>query len=97
VTPNNDLVGENYIWYALKSLRVFFNTIATGAAQQNISKERVVDAKIVVAPKNIISNFELKAKDIWIEIGVLSKQNIILQKTRDLLIPQLVTGRRELK
>lgn len=97
IIQDNHKVGENYVWYALKKLRIFFNAIASGVAQLNISKEIVADADILIAPKYLIDNFEFKTKNIWSKIEILSRKNNNLSQTRDLLIPQLVTGKRELK
>ncbi len=97
VVPDTKKLGINYLWYQLLGLREYFNLIATGAAQQNISKEKVEEEKIVFADQELISLFEMKVKNSWDLIEKISAENINLSKTRDLLIPQLVTGRRELK
>lgn len=85
-------VEQDWLWYQLKALRARFNAIARGAAQQNISKDTVVETRILVPAPEILSAFAENVSPIrklWHE---LTTTNGVCAATRDLLLPRLVTG-----
>lgn len=97
LVSNDDLVSKPYLFYVLKSLRQKFNSEAAGAAQQNISKEKVSKTKCLLPNKEVVDSFTKKVSPVLNLIENLSLQNSNLIKTRDLLIPKLVTGEVEIK
>ena len=40
--------AQEWLWFQLESLRARFNSMAQGAAQQNISKEKVVRTRVAL-------------------------------------------------
>jgi type I restriction enzyme S subunit len=90
------------IWFVKQYLssEVFQNKIkglASGAAQLNYGPSHLERISLVVPEINIIREYSKIAENIELEIGLLRDSIQNLSKTRDLLIPQLVTGKRELK
>lgn len=68
-----------------------------GAAQPFISQ---TDAKLyptIVPDFNVMNKFSFLIKPVYEEIDLLRKKNKSTSSIRDLLIPQLVTGKRSLK
>jgi len=56
----------------------------------------LMDIKINAPSEKMIKDFNDKVSCLFQLIGGLKRKNLTLSKTRDLLIPQLVTGKREL-
>lgn len=71
--------------------------IGNGAIYKSVNKAELGKLKFVVSPKEISGGFELIVSKYFSEMEKLSMANVNLSKTRDLLIPQLVTGKKELK
>lgn len=90
--PDGRVIGLWFLWHTLWSRRAYFNSIALGAAQQNISKEKVRDAEIVVPPRHIIGTFERTVGPIWELRRNTEMQQKKLEEARDLLLPRLISG-----
>lgn len=70
---------------------------ATGTNVLMIVKEHVLGFKFLSPNKKVLSEFSNKIEPVFSELEKLEIINQNLSKTRDLLIPQLVTGKREVK
>ena len=88
-----EIITQSYLFYVLFGLRDYFNGIAMGAAQQNISKEKVVKAKAVVPNSELLTQFDDVVLPIQKEIKNLTIKNQTLRQTRDLLLPKLISGK----
>jgi type I restriction enzyme S subunit len=84
---------QDWLWYQLVALRDHFNSMAQGAAQQNISKEKVAGTRVVLPPQQLRAAFAETAGSARRLGHELSSSNRALVATRDLLLPRLVTGR----
>jgi type I restriction enzyme S subunit len=89
---NKELISQTYLFFVLFSLRDHFNSLAQGAAQQNISKEKVASALAVVPEPDIIELFNKYAEPMVTQIQLLQRQLRNLRRARDLLLPRLVSG-----
>jgi type I restriction enzyme S subunit len=86
-------VRQDWLWFQLQALRSHFNLLSHGAAQQNISKEKVVNTVVAVPPRDLLSRFAEQA-GTWRQLShELRFVNERLAATRDLILPRLVTGR----
>ena len=65
---------------------------ASGGAQQHINKEIINDVKILLPPKSIIDQFSVFEKPIFDMIEKIILKNANLRRTRDLLLPKLISG-----
>lgn len=91
-TANPEL-EQDWLWYALESQRDRFNAMAQGAAQQNISKQKVVETRVGVPTAGLLDQFAVRVRPmraLWQELAASNRQ---LAATRDRLLPRLVTGR----
>ncbi len=66
-------------------------------AQANVSLSVLSSAKILFPSEIILEQYNSIIEPIFKSIDILRNKNSLISKMRDLLIPQLVTGRRELK
>ncbi|MGN2623850.1 restriction endonuclease subunit S [Stutzerimonas balearica] len=90
--PNENKVSFWVFYYTLFSLRDYFNSKAQGAAQQNISKEKVWETLIAIPDRQLQIRFDSIVDSIKAQVRVLVKSNINLRAQRDLLLPKLISG-----
>ena len=84
---NKHYLSQQFLFYVLFYLREYFNIIARGAAQQNINKEIVEEAKFILPQKKIIDEFDKVVKPIWKLIKNLKiKSNKLLNARNNFLI-----------
>ena len=86
-----------YTFYTLVILVEKIKKHVVGATMQHLRKDTVESAQILIPSTEVLTAYEIKATKLLDEIGLLYQRNQTLSKIRDLLIPQLVTGKRELK
>jgi type I restriction enzyme S subunit len=65
---------------------------ASGGAQQHINKEIVNDVKVVLPPHALSADFKDLVAPMFRELAVLLFQIRNLRRTRDLLLPRLLSG-----
>ena len=92
LVAGKDRISQTFLFFVLLGLREHFNGIAQGAAQQNISKEKVANASAVVPPMNLVTAFDKVAEPVFKQVETISRQIQNLRKTRDLLLPRLLSG-----
>ena len=85
-------ITQSFLYFVLYSLRDHFNGLAQGAAQQNISKEKVATALAVVPPRQLVADFARLNDPTFDQIQALQRQIQNLRQTRDLLLPRLLSG-----
>jgi len=71
--------------------------IGNGAIYKSVNKDELEKLKFICPSKSILGQFESIVTTYFQEMEKLTVENQTLSKTRDLLIPQLVTGKREVK
>ena len=86
------LLSQEYLFYCLLELRERFRTIAQGAAQQNLSKEKVASSRCVVPPMVLVENFSEHVSTAWDMVAALLERIAALRQARDLLLPKLISG-----
>ena len=90
MVANPTLASQTFLYYLLMELRVHFNSIAQGAAQQNISKEKVASAVVALPPRDLIARFDSLANPVFDQLALLNGTTRNLRRTRDLLLAQLM-------
>lgn len=95
---NNEVTPFIFYYYLLiKNKKSEIDNLQRGAAQPHVYPKDLMSLKILIAPDSLISEFETVITPYFDLIAKLNAKNLNLIKIRELLIPQLVTGRRELK
>lgn len=95
----SNILPSSFI-YQLLSTYSFTQTTkqkANGANVLHLKPAAILEFSTIIPSKDVLEKFDLICGPVAKEIDKLIKQNDCLTKIRDLLIPQLVTGRRELK
>ena len=99
VKINSDILPRSFIYQLLSSYRFTETTKqkANGANVLHLKPTAILEFVALIPDEQILNKFDVLCEPVVREIDKTLKQNDILSKTRDLLIPQLVTGKRELK
>lgn len=92
LVADSQQISQTFLYFALLFLRDHFNGLAQGAAQQNISKEKVANTVVLVPPVDLLRTFGRLADPAFARIRLLQQQLTNLQLTRDLLLPRLLAG-----
>jgi type I restriction enzyme S subunit len=99
----NSLVLENksdyiFFYFFAKNLKQqLIGLGSNGATMGNVNKDKFENIQIIYPTEKIRQLYFDISSNIFDQILALQYRNDVLTKTRDLLIPQLVTGKRELK
>ena len=67
--------------------------IVTGSAQPKISQGRLLNWRIVIPERSLVEKASESIRPIFEMMRNLQKQNALLAKKRDLLLPRLMSGR----
>jgi type I restriction enzyme, S subunit len=81
-----------HLWFVLRDLRDYLNQVAQGAAQQNVSKTKVVNAPVILPPVDLIRRFTMEAGPPWRLSHRVARATHVISEIRDMLLPKLVTG-----
>lgn len=86
-----------FFFILLKSRQAEVTKLQRGSAQPHVYPKDLVRLKYLEPDQKVLTEFEEKVSKLFQMSENLINQNKKLASMRDLLIPQLVTGRRELK
>lgn len=92
LVANPEVSTTEHLWFTLETLREHLNQIAQGAAQQNVSKEKVIGCDAIIPPREVLEDFTRRAAPSWRLSHELARQAVVLESLRDHLLPKLVTG-----
>lgn len=82
-----------YLMFRSSFLRSTLENISNGAAQQNLSPIEMGKLEVVFPSEVFVDKFSEITKSFFDEIIILNKKNQLLQDTRDLLLPRLISGK----
>jgi len=90
--PNPNCMSMQFLFFLLLNSRDYFRRIAQGAAQQNINVLKLKETPIVLPPKAIVDSFTTIVTPVFENIKILTVKNKNLRRSRDLLLPKLISG-----
>ena len=85
-------VGSGFLYLKLKESRGYFNSLAIGAAQQNISKGVVENCPVTIPDRLVFAAFNELVSPMFSMIENNAVQNANLASIRDALLPRLISG-----
>jgi type I restriction enzyme, S subunit len=85
-------LSQPLLYQQLIQLRGYFNAIAQGAAQQNISKAKVAETRVYLPPRATVKSFNDVIQPLWKMRRLLTESQSNLLATHDLLLPRLISG-----
>lgn len=89
---NEEIISYQWLYLKLLELREYFNSVARGAGQQNISADVVKNKTILLPSKSLLDIFTKIIKPYFDKIRYLQNQIQLLQSARDKLLPKLMNG-----
>ena len=88
---------QSLLFYTLKAKFFKEDIVGNGAIFSSITKKELLKLKFIVPIKELRVVFNNKINKIDREIDILYKQNQLLTRQRDLLLPRLMSGKLEVK
>ncbi len=88
---------QSLLFYTLKAKFFKEDIVGNGAIFSSITKKELLKLKLIVPIKELRVVFNNKINKIDREIDILYKQNQLLTRQRDLLLPRLMSGKLEVK
>lgn len=94
IRPCGEMNSE-YLYRALsfQAEHGHLSGLFTGSTIKHLPKEKLALVNIVVPPGELLSAFERMVTPMSKQVAELSKQNTLLTRARDLLLPRLMDGR----
>jgi type I restriction enzyme S subunit len=84
---------DNYCYYLLKDVFREEDSFGNGAVFNAVSKNDLLRIKTIRPTIEVAKKFQEFVKPMDDEIRILSDKNQLLQQTRDLLLPRLISGK----
>lgn len=84
---------QNYLYYQLKDIFKHEDSFGNGAVFNAVSKNDLEKIKAIVPSDEVADKFQSLIETIDDEIEILTNKNQLLQQTRDLLLPRLISGK----
>ena len=86
-----------YVYELLNNIRTIINNFQRGAAQPHVYPKDVNRIKLILPSENLMQKANGRLEIMHKEIYNLQKQNSLLARQRDLLLPRLRSGKLEVK
>ena len=89
----NERVSIDYFGYSLFTFQPLFDSLGTGSTgQTELGRETIANAEFILPPKELQDKFSEVVIPMRQQTNVLTAKNANLRRTRDLLLPRLVSG-----
>lgn len=82
-----------FFYLLMKNKQNEVTFLQKGSAQPHVYPKDIMSLKVIKPQKDLIGSFETLILPFFEEIKVLSQKNQLLQQTRDLLLPRLISGK----
>ncbi len=98
VRPADERLHPYFLFHLLDSpsYQSFISGAATGTTRKSASAGVITDFQFALPPKELVAEFEVRATTIREMLTTLLQQIQNLRRTRDLLLPRLLSGQVEL-
>ena len=92
VAPIMEGIGK-YLFYAIMLNRRYFLSVATGATVPSLRQNNFLSMKIIWPGNDLARRFDEVASRLFALKDNLQRQNALLARERDLLLPRLMSGK----
>jgi type I restriction enzyme S subunit len=94
VTPKSDMLSPYFLFHTLDSpeYQNYILGTSTGTTRKSASAGVMTDFQFTLPSKNLVDAFEKRATSIRSLLTTFLKQTANLRRTRDLLLPRLLSG-----
>ncbi len=87
------ILSKYYLYFYLPILTGFVKNFATGSAREFFCQEHFNKQKIVIPDLGILNHFDSIIKPVIDEIDIILWENQKLNKSRNLLLSRLISGK----
>ncbi|HYG22535.1 MAG TPA: restriction endonuclease subunit S [Verrucomicrobiae bacterium] len=95
--PDLEKSDAFYVKMYLESIKQQMQNVSRGTTQDNLSVEKLLGFRVLTPPPSIIRAFREKVLPMLDFLNVLLQKEENLRRTRDLLLPRLLSGQVELE
>jgi len=89
----NEMPCREFLYFVLLDLRETINQYgANGATMVNLNKGKFEALMVIFPDKKLLIRFHEATFPIFEQIKVLQLENVNIRRTRDLLLPKLISG-----
>ncbi|MBK1987191.1 hypothetical protein A0J48_006505 [Sphaerospermopsis aphanizomenoides BCCUSP55] len=85
-------MSVEFIKYSIDNIKLRMQNVSKGTTQDNLSLEKIRIFNFLLPDKNTMKLFIQITNPIFLQMKNLLVKNTNLQKTRDLLLPKLISG-----
>ncbi|WP_325078588.1 restriction endonuclease subunit S domain-containing protein [Sphaerospermopsis aphanizomenoides] len=89
---DSNQVSVEFIKYSIDNIKLRMQNVSKGTTQDNLSLEKIRIFNFLLPDKNTMKLFIQITNPIFLQMKNLLVKNTNLQKTRDLLLPKLISG-----
>ena len=86
-------ISPTFLYFKINSLKEYYNNFSYGAAIQNINTDILRKTPILIPSNEVLNKFYSIIYPIDCDHKILLQKNQLLQQTRDLLLPRLISGK----
>jgi type I restriction enzyme S subunit len=99
VSPKDDRLTPYFLFYLMESAEyyAFITGASTGTTRKSASAGVIAEYQFVVPPQPLVQQFEDRVSEMRALLNALLKQTVNLRRTRDLLLPRLLSGQIEVE
>ncbi|MBD2490384.1 restriction endonuclease subunit S [Aulosira sp. FACHB-615] len=95
--PDTNLVSAEFIKYSIDTIKIRMQNVSKGTTQDNLSLEKIKIFNFLLPEQKIMQLFINMTTPLFLQIKNLLLKNQNLRKTRDLLLPKLISGEIDLE
>ena len=92
ILPKEVGFGRAFAFLFLRENREKLIGLGQGAAQQNISQVVLKNFPALRSPISLMQEFSVMVESVLDNVRNLQQKNTVLRRTRDLLLPKLISG-----
>ena len=94
VAPKDNRLTPYFLFYLMESAEyyAFITGASTGTTRKSASAGVIVEYQFVLPPQKLVEQFERRVSEIRSLLTTLLKKTVNLRRTRDLLLPRLLSG-----
>jgi type I restriction enzyme S subunit len=94
VAPKDSRLSPYFLFYLMESAEyyAFITGASTGTTRKSASAGVIAEYQFVLPPQQVVEQFERRVSEIRSLLTTLLKKTVNLRRTRDLLLPRLLSG-----
>jgi len=94
VAPKDSRLSPYFLFYLMESPEyyAFITGASTGTTRKSASAGVIAEYQFVLPPQSLVEQFERRVREIRSLLTTLLKKTVNLRRTRDLLLPRLLSG-----